>query len=70
MLKIGSWNIRGLNSPHKQKEVSKLIFDQQLDIVCLVETKVRRKNLCNVKNNYFLHWDLIDNFPLGGVLLG
>ena len=66
MIKLGSWNIRGLNSPHKQQEVKKLIRDNNLDVVCLLETKVRRNNLSSIKNNCFFNWDYLHNCPDGG----
>ena len=41
MIKIGAWNIRGLNDPCKQNEVRKLIIDHNLSVLGVVEAKVR-----------------------------
>ena len=41
MIKIGAWNIMGLNDPNKQVEIRKTILDQKLSLIGIVETKVR-----------------------------
>ena len=66
MTKMGTWNIRGLNSSHKQIEVDKLIKDNKLDLICLVETKIRRNNLENVKSMCFYQWEYVHNCPMEG----
>ena len=35
-----SWNIRGLNNPHKQDIIKNMIRDNKLDIVLIQETKM------------------------------
>lgn len=39
-MKIECWNIRGFNKPLKQKCVQSLIKKQNLDMLCLLETKM------------------------------
>jgi exonuclease III len=38
--KILSWNVRGLNSSAKQKDVRQIISTHKPDLVCLQETKL------------------------------
>lgn len=45
MIKIGTWNIRGLNNPLKQKEVRSVIFANKFSLMGVVETKVQDTNL-------------------------
>ena len=39
-MKIISWNIRGLNKPHKQDILKNMIRDNRLDILVIQETKM------------------------------
>lgn len=49
---IGFWNIRGLNSLSKQKEVCKLINNLNLNVFGNHETKIKKDNMEKV-------WDRI-----------
>ncbi|XP_058180059.1 uncharacterized protein LOC131298595 [Rhododendron vialii] len=40
MIKLGAWNIRGLNDPLKQKEVRSLILVNNFSLMGVVETKI------------------------------
>ncbi|XP_075096511.1 uncharacterized protein LOC142174589 [Nicotiana tabacum] len=51
---IGFWNTRGLNKPHKQKEINLFMNNQRVGLFGLLETKIKRAkaqqaalNLCN-----------------------
>jgi exonuclease III len=48
MMKIVSYNVRGLGGVAKKKEVSQLIRKNKLDLVCIQETKLEvvEKSLC------------------------
>ena len=39
-MKFISWNIKGLNNPHKQDIIKNMIRDNKLDIVLIQETKM------------------------------
>lgn len=43
-MKYAFWNIRGLNDPNKQVEVKKFIASNKVDIMAVLETKVKRIN--------------------------
>lgn len=48
MIKILTWNVRGLNTFDKQKEVHSLIMTHFPKICCLVETEIKAENRDNV----------------------
>ena len=58
---ISSWNIRGLNHPSKQLEVAKFIYDNNIDVMGIIETKVRIENEIFIKNKCFKNWDFVSN---------
>ncbi|KAK2652852.1 hypothetical protein Ddye_012708 [Dipteronia dyeriana] len=39
-----------------------MLLDQQLSLVCLVETRVRKTNTPLVVNSIFKNWDILDNY--------
>ncbi|KAM7465811.1 hypothetical protein LguiB_013373 [Lonicera macranthoides] len=67
MLKFASWNIRGLNAPHKCKEIGKVIEEFRLNMLCLVENKVNFQNIEKIKRKCLPRWNLIHNCPANGV---
>ena len=62
MISISCWNIRGLNDSFKQEEIKKLIRGQQLDLMSIIETKVRLVNKNRIMENLFRNWDTLDNY--------
>jgi exonuclease III len=40
-LKILSWNVRGINEPDKSLRIKGLIREWKVDLVCLMETKMK-----------------------------
>ena len=73
MFNIAAWNIRGLNDPLKQVEVKKLIFENHLDILGIVETRVRNINKEAIRRNVFRNWAFFANYdshPLGRIWVG
>lgn len=61
MINIASWNIRGLNSPLKQNEIKLFILDKEINIIDILEVKVRLQNFQNIKNKIFRNWDVLHN---------
>ncbi len=72
-LKILSWNVRGINNPHKRDRVKFWLRQWQCDIVCLQETKLDtldRRVIRNVWGNSYVDWVVLDAVgTAGGVLL-
>ena len=56
------WNIRGLNETSKHGEVRKIIFEQKLDILGLVETKVKSVNKNRIIQGVFRDWNCLANY--------
>ncbi|XP_059067365.1 uncharacterized protein LOC131858218 [Cryptomeria japonica] len=48
-MKIISWNIRGLNSPHKQDVLRNLVREHKPDIVIIQETKMNKEKVEKIK---------------------
>lgn len=38
---VASWNVRGLNDPQKQVEVRKMRHSKKLNVIALIETRVK-----------------------------
>lgn len=64
------WNVQGINSLMKQKEVKKMINIRSLGMVSLIETKVKAKNMGKMYQNLFAGWCFYSNssFHSGGRL--
>ena len=58
---ISCWNIRGLNQPSKQIEVARLIHEKKIDVIGLVETKVRILNQDKINKNIIPNWQFVTN---------
>ncbi|XP_074278217.1 uncharacterized protein LOC141601810 [Silene latifolia] len=63
---ISSWNIRGLNDPIKQMEVRSYLSKNKVEVLGLLETRVKSNNfaaisrtfrLYSIMNNYFHHYN-------------
>ena len=50
-------NIRGLNSPNRQEDIRGFLNKQDVALVALLETKVKKKNIEVVVNRLFMGWD-------------
>lgn len=42
---VFSWNVRGFNEPQKVGEVKKFIVANEINIIILLETRIRPKNV-------------------------
>ena len=73
MLKMISWNVRGLNDPQKRLVVRNLLREWKCDIVCLQETKlvgIDRQLVCSIWGCPYADWAALDaDQTAGGVLL-
>ena len=58
---ISCWNIRGLNKPTKQTEIAKFIYENNIDILGITETKVKKINEDFIKRKCFRSWDFVSN---------
>lgn len=73
MVRIMCWNIRGLNAPNKQREVKSLCRNEEVGLVGLLETKVKRNKIVDIATKIFEGWQYITNLDAhynGRVLIG
>ena len=61
-MKIGSWNIRGVSRPFKQKELRLWINRNHLCLVGVLETRVRERNATQIINSIAPSWHSITNY--------
>ncbi|KAJ9536620.1 hypothetical protein OSB04_un000169 [Centaurea solstitialis] len=59
--KFACWNIRGLNSRIKQKEVRDSIRLHSLSLIAVIETRLQSDNIGKVCNDTFGSWSWISN---------
>ena len=72
-LKMLSWNVRGLNNPHKRDVVKNLLREWKCDTVCFQESKLDSTSSSLVKSLWgspFVDWGALDAIhTAGGVIL-
>ena len=61
-MKIGSWNVRGVNEPYKQREVRSLIRRNNLSMLGLNETKVHSSKHQNILHSICPSWRFLTNY--------
>lgn len=59
--KIGCWNIRGMCTTEKQKEVRNFIAKERLGICAVIETQIKRKKLYKIGDSIFRNWEWVNN---------
>lgn len=64
MVNYKAWNIRGLNNLLKLKDVRSFIMSNKLDIVTILETRVKDNNIDKISGNTFGNWSFINNNDL------
>ncbi|XP_074315663.1 uncharacterized protein LOC141651871 [Silene latifolia] len=61
-MKISSWNVRGFNCPLKHSEVKDFLKDNSMDVLTLLETRVKEYNVASIVNQHFGNWVVITNY--------
>lgn len=61
-MKCLSWNIRGFNDPQKLIELKKLLKEFKINIVGLLETKVKYRNFANFSKKFGTAWKWTHNY--------
>ncbi|KAM3237405.1 hypothetical protein P3L10_012434 [Capsicum annuum] len=61
MINLLSWNVRGLNAPNKQKEVQLLCNEENMCLIGLLETKIKREKIDSLAVNMFACWSYVTN---------
>ncbi|GJY32854.1 RNA-directed DNA polymerase, eukaryota, reverse transcriptase zinc-binding domain protein [Tanacetum coccineum] len=60
-LKLASWNIRGIGTVDKQNEIQKLILENNLSILAILETRAKGKEVERYCSKVFNRWNWITN---------
>ncbi|PWA65133.1 RNA-directed DNA polymerase, eukaryota, Reverse transcriptase zinc-binding domain protein [Artemisia annua] len=55
--KMGVWNIRGLNTLEKQKEIRNLIASEKLKVCAVLETRLKSKKLQGICDRVYQSWE-------------
>uniref|UniRef100_A0A2N9IJZ1 Reverse transcriptase domain-containing protein n=1 Tax=Fagus sylvatica TaxID=28930 RepID=A0A2N9IJZ1_FAGSY len=73
LLKLLTWNVRGLNDPKKRVVLKNWLRKWKVDVVCLQETKLDKvdgRMISSIWGNRFAGWEVLDaTHTAGGVLL-
>ncbi|KAK9697361.1 hypothetical protein RND81_08G032700 [Saponaria officinalis] len=59
---LSAWNIRGLNKPVKQVEVVRFLRNNCLDILCLLETRVKKNKAEHILRKHFKAYNSFCNY--------
>ena len=60
-LNFGIWNIRGMGTSEKQKEVLNLIRGEKLKICAILETRLKANKLQRICDRMFDRWEWVSN---------
>lgn len=72
-MNVCSWNVRGLNDPHKVRDFHKFLTHNKVTVIGLLETKVKQPNASGIQNKLGNEWRWVDNYshsPRGRVWVG
>ncbi|XP_074300977.1 uncharacterized protein LOC141632320 [Silene latifolia] len=61
-MKIASWNIRGFNCPLKYSEVKDYLGVNKIDIMALLETRVKEHKASKIIRKKFSNWNVVCNY--------
>ncbi|XP_074305658.1 uncharacterized protein LOC141640879 [Silene latifolia] len=61
-MKVASWNVRGFNCPIKQCEVKDFLVHNQLDVLAILETRVKETKARKIISKVFAKWKVICNY--------
>lgn len=61
---VVTWNIRGLNKAHKQKELKNFLLKNKVDILGCIETRVKEPKAHTIINKIAKGWKYHLNYPM------
>eukprot|EP00253_Pinus_taeda_P014697 PITA_14697 len=70
-MKLTTWNIRGLGSRRKQRNLSNRITKEKLDIIFVQETKCSMEKIREIHNKWLIKYEYLEvkaNNSAGGIL--
>ncbi|XP_021850220.2 uncharacterized protein [Spinacia oleracea] len=72
-MNICTWNVRGLNEPRKAVEIRRFLNKQSINVVSLIETRVRIGNKEKVQKRFGVQWTWFCTYshsPKGRIWIG
>ncbi|KAK4737274.1 hypothetical protein R3W88_000971 [Solanum pinnatisectum] len=57
-----TWNIRGLNQGHKQKDLKLFLSKHKVDIMVCLQTRVKEKRAAQIINKLAYGWSSVNNY--------
>ena len=61
-MKFLIWNVRGFNDPLKQKEVVRRVKVLKINLLCLIETRVKENKMNAIISRHFQGWNVAQNY--------
>ena len=61
-MKLLFWNVRGFNQSLKQKKVVNRVRKRNVEVVCLLETRVKKNKMQEIISNKFPGWRFLHNY--------
>ncbi|XP_039025208.1 uncharacterized protein LOC120158443 [Hibiscus syriacus] len=59
---VSFWIVRGINNPLKQFKVLRRLVTLEADVVCLLETRIRRINAGKFISSFSNDWNMVGNY--------
>ncbi|KAL1532348.1 hypothetical protein AAHA92_32372 [Salvia divinorum] len=61
---VATWNVRGMQQLPRQAAIADFVHKHKIDVVGLLETKLKKQNVEYFLKNKFNEWKAVDNFEL------
>lgn len=61
-MNLCTWNVRGLNKPHKQKEFRHFLRKYKVDVIGCLETRVKERKDARIMNQVARDWSACCNY--------
>src|SRR5688572_16397277 len=59
---LAAWNVRGMNSPIKIKEVRNFLIGNNISVIGLMETKIKEPNTKKIQKKLGNNWNWTMNY--------
>lgn len=60
-IKVASWNIRGLSTSDKHKEVRRIIAEEKIQLCAVLETHIKFNKVKKIGEKVFGDWEFVNN---------
>ncbi|XP_038998865.1 uncharacterized protein LOC120124223 [Hibiscus syriacus] len=59
---VAFWNVRGINNPLKQRKILRRLVSFEVDVVCLMESRIRRDGSIKFISSLSSDWNIAENY--------